>query len=128
MGRFKVLRHIFRFRGFGESLRLASIGLGYLFIYHRNMRIIFIAGVAAFLLGVYFHLSGPELALLCLTITLVFIAEIFNTAIELILDMRIRKYHTLVKLIKDISAAVVLIASLNALAVGYVRFIKRILR
>jgi len=128
MWRFKVLRHIFRFRGFGESLRLACIGISYLFFYHRNMRIIFISGAAAFLLGVYFNLSGIELAVLCLTIALVFMAEIFNTAIELILDMHIRKYHTLVKLIKDISAAVVLIASLNALAVGYVLFIKRILK
>jgi diacylglycerol kinase (ATP) len=128
MRRFRVLRHIFRFRGFGESLRLAFIGISYLFVYHRNMRIIFVSGAAAFLLGVYFRLSGIELAVLCLTIALVFMAEIFNTAIELILDMHIRKYHTLVKLIKDISAAVVLIASLNALAVGYVLFIKRILK
>jgi diacylglycerol kinase (ATP) len=128
MRRFRVLRHIFRFRGFGESLRLALIGISYLFVYHRNMRIIFVSGAAAFLVGVYFHLSGIELAVLCLTIALVFVAEIFNTAIELILDMHIRKYHTLVKLIKDISAAVVLIASLNALAVGYILFIKRILK
>jgi len=128
MRRFRVLRHIFRFRGFGESLRLAFIGISYLFVYHRNMRIIFVSGAAAFLLGVYFRLSGIELAVLCLTIALVFMAEIFNTAIELILDMHIRKYHTLIKLIKDISAAVVLIASLNALAVGYVLFIKRILK
>jgi diacylglycerol kinase (ATP) len=128
MRRFRVLRHIFRFRGFGESLRLAFIGISYLFVYHRNMRIIFVSGATAFLLGVYFRLSGIELAVLCLTIALVFMAEIFNTAIELILDMHIRKYHTLVKLIKDISAAVVLIASLNALAVGYVLFIKRILK
>jgi diacylglycerol kinase (ATP) len=128
MRRLKVLRHIFRFRGFRESLRLAAVGISYLFVYHRNMRIIFISGAAAFLFGVYFRLTGIELAVLCLTIALVFVAEIFNTAIELILDMHIRKYHTLVKLIKDISAAVVLIASLNAVAVGYVLFIKRILK
>jgi diacylglycerol kinase (ATP) len=126
-GRRKILRHIFRFRGFAESLRLAVIGMSYLFLYHRNMRIIVMAGAAAFLLGIYLKLSGLELAALCITITLVLMAEIFNTAIELIIDMRLNKYHTLVKLVKDISAAVVLIASINALAVGYALFARRLI-
>jgi len=127
MRRLKVLRHIFRFRGFIESLWLALVGIGYLFVYHRNMRLIFIAGVAVFLLGIYFQLKGIELVALCITITLVFMAEIFNTAIELLLDMRNHKYHTLIKLVKDISAAVVLIATLNALVVGYILFAKKLL-
>ncbi len=128
MKRIKVLRHIFRFRGFTESLRLAATGIAYLFVYHRNMRIIFLAGLTALLLGLHFQLKGPELVVLCITITLVFMAEIFNTAIELILDMHNHKYHPLVKLVKDISAAVVLIAALNAIAVGYLLFIRKIFR
>ncbi|MFH1698008.1 MAG: diacylglycerol kinase family protein [Candidatus Omnitrophota bacterium] len=105
---------------------MAAIGIGYLFLYHRNMRIIFMAGIAAGLLGIYFKLRGIELVALCITITLVFMAEIFNTAIELIIDMANERYHPLIKLVKDISAAVVLIASLNAIAVGIILFIKRI--
>jgi diacylglycerol kinase (ATP) len=128
MKRLKFLRRIFRFRAFTESLRLAIIGIGYLFRYHRNMRLIFLAGLAIFLLGVYFQLRGIELAVLCITITLVFMAEIFNTAIELLLDMYTGKYHTLIKLVKDISAAVVLLASLNAVAVGWVLFVRKIFK
>lgn len=124
--RMKVLRHIFRFHGFRESLRIAMQGIGYLFFYHRNMRIIFMLGVLSFLLGVYLRMSGLELAALCITITLVFVAEIFNTAIELMIDMSTRKYHTLVKLVKDIAAAVVLLTSLNALAVGYILFSRKL--
>ncbi len=90
------------------------------------MRIIFLAGIAAFLLGVYYKLKGIELVALCITITLVFIAEMFNTAIEMIIDMSTGKYHILIKLVKDIAAGVVLIASLNAVAVGIVLFWKRI--
>ena len=41
--RLRLLRHIFRFRGFRESLKLAAAGTGYLFIYHRNMRLIFMS-------------------------------------------------------------------------------------
>jgi len=122
----KLLRHIFRFRGLKESFKLALNGIAYLFLYHRNMRIIFTIGIAAFVLGLYLKLSGVELIALCITITLVFVAEIFNTAIEMMMDMVKVKYHTLIKLIKDIAAAVVLLASLNAIAVGYILFIKKL--
>src|SRR4030042_2127726 len=114
--RIKILRHIFRFRGFRQSLKLAITGIGYLFMYHRNMRIIFMLGILALLLGLHYQLKGIELIALCITITLVFMAEIFNTAIEMMIDIFTDKYHTLVKLVKDIAAAVVVIASLNAIA------------
>ncbi|MFH0739131.1 MAG: diacylglycerol kinase family protein [Candidatus Omnitrophota bacterium] len=126
--RIKILRHIFRFRGFRQSLKLAITGIGYLFAYHRNMRIIFMLGILAFLLGLHYQLKGIELVALCITITLVFMAEIFNTAIEMMIDMAINKYHTLIKLVKDIAAAVVLLASLNALAVGYILFFRKIFK
>ena len=128
MVRTKVFRHIFRFRGFVESLKLAVKGILYLFLYHRNMRTIFMLGITAFLLGFYFQLKGVELAALCITITLVFMAEIFNTAIEMLMDMLRIKYHTRIKLVKDIAAAVVLLASLNALAIGYILFVGKLFK
>jgi len=124
----KIFRNIFKLHKLGESFKFAIKGIIYLCLYHRNMRIIFMLGILAFLLGVYFKLSGIELVILCITITLVFMAEIFNTAIELIIDMLTDKYHTLIKLVKDIAAAVVLLASLNAVAVGYILFIKKIFK
>ncbi len=124
----KILRHIFRFRGFRDSLKLAINGIAYLFVYHRNMRIIFTLGMFAFIMGLYFKLSAMELVALCITITLVFVAEIFNTAIEMTMDMVKVKYHTLIKLVKDIAAAVVLLASLNAVAVGYILFIRKLFK
>ena len=110
------------------SLKLAIKGIGYLFLYHRNMRIIFMLSIVTFLLGIYFGLNAIELVALCITITLVFMAEMFNTAIEMMIDIFTDKYHTLVKLVKDIAAAVVLIASLNAIAVGYILFVRKLFR
>lgn len=124
----KIFRNIFKLHKLGESFKFAIKGVIYLFLYHRNMRIIFLLGILAFIVGLYFKLKGIELVVLCITITLVFIAEIFNTAIELIIDMFTDKYHTLLKLVKDIAAAVVLLASLNALAVGFVLFGRRIFK
>lgn len=128
MAKNKIFRNIFKLRPFRESLKLAIKGIAYLFLYHRNMRIIFLLGILAFLLGVHFKLKGIELAALFITITLVFIAEMFNTAIELMIDMFTDKYHTVIKVAKDIAAAVVLIASLNSLAVGYILFAKKIFK
>ena len=127
MKRFRVFRDIFKFRSIKTSFSFAIKGIVYLFLFHRNMRIIFLLGIAVFLLGVYFKLKSFEFMILCLTVSIVFLAEMFNTAIELVIDMFIDKYHTLVKIIKDISAGVVLIASINALIIAYFLFFHRIL-
>ncbi len=103
-------------------------GILYLFLYHRNMRIIFMSGIAVFVLGLYFKLKGIELVALCVTITLVFMAEIFNTAIEMLMDVVTDKYNTKVRLIKDIAAAVVVLTCLNAVAVGYILFVRKIFK
>jgi len=126
MVKLRIFRDILKFRGFRQSLKLAMEGVAYLFLYHRNMRIIFLLGSGAFLLGLYYRLKGIELVALCITITLVFMAEIFNTAVELIIDMFTDKYNTRIKLVKDISAAVALIAAINSIGVGFVLFYKRL--
>jgi diacylglycerol kinase (ATP) len=128
MARVTLLRNIFKFRGFNQSLKLALEGIAYLFLYHRNMRIIFMLGIAALLLGLILKLKGIELVALCITVTLVFVAEIFNTAVELLMDALTEEYHVKIKLVKDIAAAVVVLACLNALAVGYIIFVRKLIR
>ncbi|MCM8791654.1 MAG: diacylglycerol kinase family protein [Candidatus Omnitrophica bacterium] len=123
----KIFREVFNFSDLKESLKFATRGIVYLFIFHRNLRIIFLLGFIALLLGFYFRLKGVELMVLCLTITLVFLAEVVNTTVELILDTFCDRYHPKIKIIKDIAAAVVLITVFNALAVGYIIFIRRII-
>ncbi len=125
--RLRAFKHIFRLHGLIESFKIAIKGIAYLFLYHRNMRIIFLTGICALLAGIYLKLRGIELVCLCITVTLVFMAEIFNTALELMIDMHTDKYHVLIKVVKDISAAVVLIASINAVGVGYILIIRKFL-
>ncbi|TRZ94057.1 diacylglycerol kinase family protein [bacterium] len=124
----KVVRHIFRFSGFRASFKLALKGILYLFLYHRNMRIIFMLGIVALLSGIQFQLKGIELVALCITVTLVLMAEIFNTAVEMMMDILTDAYNTRVKLIKDISAAVVVLTCLNAIVVGYIIFLRKLFR
>ena len=124
----KVFRDILKLTGFRASFRNAGRGMVYLFLYHRNMRIIFMMGIAALLLGFYLNFKGIELIALCITVTLVFMAEIFNTAVELMMNAISEKYHTKIRLVKDIAAGIVVITCLNAAVIGYVLFIRKLVR
>ena len=63
-----------------------------------------------------------ELIALLLSITFVLIAEMINTAIEGAIDIATTSFDPMAKLAKDIAAGAVLIAAVNALAVGYLVF------
>jgi len=122
----KLLRDTLKVRSLLYSFRYAFQGALYLFIYHRNMRIIYISGIAALTAGVILGLSGFRMAILLVTISLVYTAEMFNTGIEVAMDIISTQYHSKVKIIKDIAAAAVLVASVNAVFVGYILFGKKI--
>ncbi|MBU1726342.1 MAG: diacylglycerol kinase family protein [Candidatus Omnitrophica bacterium] len=119
--------HHFKSRNFLHSLTIATRGVRHLLVTHRNMRVIFILGIIAFFLGLLFRLGALEMVSLCITITVVFMAEIFNTAIEMLMDIISLEHHTKIKLVKDIAAAVVIIACLNAVAVAFILFIRRVI-
>ncbi len=126
MAKNDIFKNIFDVRGFIKSLLIALRGIFYLFVYHRNMRLIFILGILAFLTGIYLKLKGIELVTLCITITLVFMAEIFNTAIEMMMNVFTEKYNVKIRLIKDIAAGIVVLTCLNALAVGYTLLLRKL--
>ena len=123
---FRIFNNVFKLHSLKESFGFALKGIVYLFLFHRNMRIIFLVGIASFLLGIFLKIKSFEFMILCVTVSMVFVAEMFNTAIELVIDMFTDKYHILLKIIKDISAGVVLIASLNALVIAYFIFFRRV--
>jgi diacylglycerol kinase len=64
------------------------------------------------------HLAGTALV--------VWMAELFNTAIEKIMDYMSVEKHPAIKYIKDISAGAVLIAALTALLTGLFVFIPKL--
>ena len=60
--------------------------------------------------------------ILLLSISLVIVSEMFNTAVENAVDLTTNEIHPLAKIAKDVAAGGVLISSLNAVAVGYLIF------
>lgn len=113
-------------RRFVESLNAAVEGFIYVLKTERNMRVHFLLALFCILLGIAVGFTYVELAALCLTITLVLGAEMFNTALELIVDMVKSEFHPVARVIKDVSAGAVLLTAVNALVVGYILFIKHI--
>ncbi|MDZ5016782.1 diacylglycerol kinase, partial [Clostridium perfringens] len=67
-------------------------------------------------------ISKMEFLILAITITLVLVAEIINTAIEATIDMSTNHYHPLAKIAKNAAAGAVLVTAINALLVGYIIF------
>jgi len=59
---------------------------------------------------------------LLFTISIVLIAEMFNSAIEATVDLVTEEYHPKAKFAKDIAAGAVLVATLNAVVVAWVLF------
>lgn len=105
-----------------EAFNAAIQGILYTFKYERNMKIHYFIAVAVLIVSLFFDLSKLEMMILILSISLVIISEMFNTAIENTVDLVTDKYHKLAKIAKDVSAGGVLISALNAVAVGYLIF------
>jgi len=85
----------------------------------RNMRFHVVVAVLVLVASLLVGVSRIELAFLILTILLVFVTELFNTATEFVVDLATKEYHPLAKLAKDVSAGAVLVSSVGAVLVGY---------
>jgi diacylglycerol kinase (ATP) len=105
-----------------ESFNFAVEGIIHVLRTHRNMRIHVAAAVVVLVLGLVLGVSRVELVALLVSITFVLIAEMINSAIEATIDIATSSFDPLAKLAKDIAAGAVLIASLNAVVVGYLVF------
>ena len=105
-----------------NGFKYAIEGVVHVFRTQRHMRFHFLTMVLVLLMSLVFELSKEEVLVLLFTITLVLMAEMFNTAVEAVVDLVTQQYHPLAKFAKDIAAGAVLIATVNALAVGLLLF------
>jgi diacylglycerol kinase (ATP) len=105
-----------------ESFNYAVEGIIHVLRTHRNMRLHFAAALVVLVLALVLGVSRIELIVLLISIAFVLIAEMINSAIEAAIDVATSSFDPLAKLAKDIAAGAVLIASINAVAVGYLVF------
>ncbi|HHW07903.1 MAG TPA: diacylglycerol kinase family protein [Clostridia bacterium] len=112
-----------------KAFGYAWAGLRWALARERNLRIHAAAALAVLAAGFLFGLNGLEWAVISLTVFFVLAAELFNTALEQVVDLTVGdRYHPLAKIAKDAAAGAVLLAALNAVIVGCIIFGSRILR
>src|SRR5437870_3999266 len=88
----------------------------------RNMRVHFAVAVIVLVVAIAVGVSKIELVALLISITFVLVAEMINTAVEGAIDVATSSFDPMAKLAKDIAAGAVLLATINAVAVGYLVF------
>jgi diacylglycerol kinase len=112
----------------GQGFVHAWHGVLYVFEHERNARIHLLFAVGAFCVGVYLHVSDTQLTAIFFAVILVFLAEIFNTAIEKVLDLLHPDINPKVRIIKDMAAGGVLVAAVAAGTIGVVIFAPYVVR
>lgn len=110
-----------------RSFRYAFEGLNTFFATQHNAIIHLLITIMVFIAAVFFNVSKGETLAIILVVTLVWTAELFNTAIEKLADTVSKEFHPGIKFIKDVSAAAVLIAAAGAFITGLVIFLPKIL-
>jgi diacylglycerol kinase (ATP) len=105
-----------------DSFNYAFEGIIHVLRTQRNLRIHFAIAIAVIAAAAALGVDRIELIALLLAIAFVLVAEMVNSAIEGAIDVSTTSFDPNAKLAKDIAAGAVLIASVTAIAVGYLVF------
>lgn len=90
----------------------------------RNMKIHLFMTIVVGIAALFFRLNTMSFAILTFTISLVWIAELLNSAIEKVVDLVVgTNYHPMAKKAKDIAAGAVLVAAINSVIISYLIFL-----
>ncbi len=107
---------------FYKALKNSINGIFYTLKKERNIKIQLIIAVLAIILGIFLKINLIEWVILTITIFIVIISELINTAIENAVDLITKEYNETAKIAKDVAAGAVLVSAINSLIVGILIF------
>lgn len=118
---------------FSQTKRLKSFvyainGIKTLVKEEHNSWIHLIAAGIVIIAAIYFKLNTYEWVAIIISIGVVFTTELVNTAIENIANFLTTENNSKIKIIKDLSAAAVLISALMSLIIGAIIFLPKIVK
>ena len=108
---------------FFNAVLFALQGIKQFFSRDRNGRIQLVIGIIAITLGFTVSLTAYQWLLVLLCIGMVISLEMINSAIEKYCDLVTTDFHPGIKIIKDVAAGAVLVASIMSLIIGLIIFI-----
>ncbi len=101
-----------------SSFSYALAGWLYMLRHQKNTRIQAVASIAVFALAGWLGLGLMEWAVLILMVTIVWMAEFLNAAIEAVINLASPELHPMAKVGKDVAAAAVLLGAVASVLVG----------
>ncbi len=105
-----------------KSFKYAFNGLFVVIKSQHNFWIHIVAAFVVVVAGLYFEISFTDWAILVVVIGLVISAELFNTAIEWLVDLVSPEISPVAGKIKDVAAAAVLVLAIMSVVVAYFVF------
>lgn len=118
--RFSIIQRV-------RSFKYAFAGLKALFENEHNAWIHAVAAIGVVVGGLVFKISVIEWLIVLLCIALVFMAELFNSAIEQLCNTVTTDFDQRIKNAKDLGAAAVLVVAIFAAIVGAIIFVPKII-
>lgn len=112
---------------FNRSVGFALDGIRSCFRREPNFKIHIAFTALAIAAGIFFSINNMEWLVIIICIGAVLAAELINTAVEEICNLVHEAEHPAVKLIKDVSAAAVLVIAIASAACGAFIFIPKII-
>lgn len=110
-----------------KSFQHAFNGLKILWMEEHNARIHFLVGLIVVIAGFAFTVSLIEWILLAFAMGFVIVTEIINSSIENLADFVEPQLNPIMKKIKDLAAAAVLISAVTAVVIGLLIFVPKLL-
>lgn len=101
-----------------HSFRYALLGVRHCIRKERNFRVHMVAAAYVIALGVLLELDSLRFTVLILTISIVLVMEMLNTAVESLVDLASPTLHPLAKTAKDVAAGAVFVSAVVSVAVG----------
>ncbi len=114
-------------KSIGTSFKNAFRGFLTAVTTERNMKIHIGAALLVILMGLFLRIDTPRWLALFFAIGLVFVCELFNTAIEILTDMVTDQYSEKARNVKDISAGAVLFSAVISVIIGVIVFLEPII-
>jgi undecaprenol kinase/diacylglycerol kinase (ATP) len=100
------------------SLGYALAGWLYMLRWQKNTRLQATASIIVFPMALFLRVSAIELSILILTISMVWMAEFINAAVEAVVNLASPEFHPMAKVAKDVAAAAVLLGVVASVLIG----------
>ena len=111
-----------------RALKYALNGLRYAVVNERKFRIEIVCAIFTIALAFIFKITMFAWLILVINICFVLTAELFNTAIEKLSNKVCKVTNPVIKIIKDVAAAAVVMAVVSSFFCGLIIFVPLILK